>query len=193
MSFDPNNYGGYILSWNQGKPVVQASLDHDGNLLMIQGRASYGTFKPFAVAFKRVPTIIPDDDDNNDENNDEDVTVDNSPYYPNIIPFTDKPNLHKPNAHIDDPITKWDEVLFLGWHIKLGQVPFCNIRYAAKLGTLLPQLAKCNNIGCPACHNDKQKRRSWRVKGNQESHHNIKNAIYPGECISANQLISGRP
>ena len=130
MSLDPNDNGGYILSWNRGKTVVQAPLDQQVNLPMIRGRPSYTKFHALAAAFKCFPTIIPDDDDDYEESTAYHAEV----FFQEPIQeqktesFTTEPNSKEPQVVINDPITHRDEALFLSWHVKLGHAPFRNIQ-----------------------------------------------------------------
>ena len=52
MIMNPNNNGSYLLSWNRGRTIVQASLNPQINLPIIQGQASYQTFVAFSMAFQ---------------------------------------------------------------------------------------------------------------------------------------------
>ncbi len=61
MSLEPSIKGGYILSWNQGKTIVQVPLDRSINLdtrwrhLHLFGNCS--------SAFPNLPTVFVDEDD----------------------------------------------------------------------------------------------------------------------------------
>ena len=68
MCLDPNYRGGYVLSWNRGKTVVQAPLDPIVNLPMIRCCSTYTKYQTYAAAFHCNPTMIPDDDDEHDGN-----------------------------------------------------------------------------------------------------------------------------
>ena len=48
MVLDASDHGGYLLSWNRGKTVVEAPLDFQTNLPMIQGLPTYQSFQAFA-------------------------------------------------------------------------------------------------------------------------------------------------
>ncbi len=193
MCLDSNDRGGYILSWNQGKTIVQVPLDHDVNLPMIRGCSTYATYATFAAAFQCHPAIIPDNyyDDNayHQEENFQGSTATNEKQ----VTFADKINTREPQVHIDDPVTHPDEALFLSWHVKLGHAPFRNTCWAVKLGILPSKLEECCNVVCPACLYGKQKRRPWRAKGAAGLQHHIKKATFPGECVSVDQLMSGTP
>ena len=203
MWLDPSDVGGYNLSWNRGRTIVDAPLDPQSNLPMVQGRSSYESFSAFASAFQCLPTIIPDDDyeydelaENNTNYHDDDFSQEEDHHpqgTPREVMFSDEANINEPTIKIDDPVTYRDKALFLSWHIKLGHVPFQNIRWASKLGILPRKLSKCSNVVCPACMYGKQKRRPWRTKGSNREQTKIKKAMKSGECISVDQLISRTP
>jgi hypothetical protein len=181
MSLDPNDNGGYILSWNRGKTIVQVPLDSTANLPMIQGQAFYPSFSAFAAAFPAQSTFPVDED-----------TTDVAPTTKRVR-FADDANPFEPSISVDEPLTHRDEALFLSWHVKLGHAPFRNLRWAAELGLLPSRLKQCRNVVCPACLYGKQKRRPWRVKGTPKDAHRLKKSTSPGECVSVDQLISRTP
>ena len=186
MSLDPGDSGGYLLAWNRGKTVVEAPLDPQSNLPMVQGVSTYRGFSTFAAAFHCLPTVVADDTDEYEDEPEGDMAS-------KTIRFADGTNFNEPTVRLDDPITHRDEALFLAWHVKLGHAPFRNVRWAAQLGILPPRLAKCRNIVCPACMYGKQKRRPWRTKGSDPTQHKIKKATRPGQCVSVDQLESKTP
>ena len=113
MCLDPNDGGGYILSWNRGKTVVQATLDPIVNLPMIRCCSTYTKYRTYAAAFHCNPTIIPDDDDeqDGDEYIDEvffDDEIDRSKEEQFLDGFNDK----EPKIQVDDPLTHRDEAQF---------------------------------------------------------------------------------
>ncbi len=199
MMMDPGDQQGYLLSWNQGKTTVEATLDPNINLPIIQGKSNYSSYKAFAANFKAFPTIIPNDEEDyydeqpqpKEDNNESNTNTNEAA--PQAINFSWEkiPREHK--NRVDDPVTHRDEALFLSWHAKLGHAPFRNIRWAAKLGILPSKLQHCRNLVCPACLYGKQKRRPWRSKGNSVNNHGLKRASHPGECVSVDQLVSGTP
>ena len=200
MCLAPDDQGGYLLSWNRGKIVVEAHLDPTVNLPMIRGRATYANFATFSAAFPWHPPLVVTEEDDpvaeevmpGDEAKEQNAKT--IKFAPSTKPPAPEPRQEAPSTRtrnaLPQSITR-DEALFLSWHVKLGHAPFRNIRWAAKLGILPPKLAKCENVVCPACLYGKQKRRPWRTKGSQDS--KIKKASYPGECVSVDQLVSGTP
>ena len=92
---------------------------------MFEGRdgvLTYRGFSTFASAFHCLPTVIAND---SDEYKDE-LNIDNMSN--KTICFAEGTNFNKPTVHlVDDPITHQDEALFMAWHVKLGNAPFCNV------------------------------------------------------------------
>ena len=179
MCLDPNDQGGYILSWNRGRTIVQVPLDSTVNLPMIRGQATYSDFSAFSAAFPLQSTIrlVGANDDDDD-----------LPTTKHVRFADDVKNVFESSPSLDDPITHRDEALFLSWHIKLGHAPFRNIRWAAQLGLLPSKLQRCRNVICPACLYGKQKRRPWRSKGTAKDAHSLKKSTRP-----VFQLINSSP
>ncbi len=194
MNLDPSDKGGYILSWNRGKTIVEAPLDRSVNLPMIRGRTTYTKFSAFSAAFPDHPAVLVNEEDETcstglpklSAHNDEEIPM-------KQVRFADDINILEPVVKIDDAVTHRDDALFLSWHTKLGHAPFRNIRWVAKLGLLPSKLQKCRNIVCPACLYGKQKRRPWRTKGGTKADHHLKKATSPGQCVSVDQLVSSVP
>jgi hypothetical protein len=80
----------------------------------------------------------------------------------------------------------------LGWHYRLGHVPFGKIQQMAGRGDLPAHLLKCKVPKCAACMFGKATRRPWRSKGpiNQQS---TPSATRPGAVVAINQMISATP
>jgi hypothetical protein len=73
------------------------------------------------------------------------------------------------------------------WHLRLGHLPFANIRLMAARKEIPSRLANRRIQKCQSCLYGKVTKRPWRTKGQSGT---IKEVTLPGQCVSADQLES---
>ena len=80
---------------------------------------------------------------------------------------------------------------FLRWHYHLGHLSFECILPQARSGQLPKHLLTCKKSFCTACQYSKMTKHLWRVKGDDKKA--TKNATWPGQIVSVDQLESNTP
>jgi hypothetical protein len=73
------------------------------------------------------------------------------------------------------------------WHLRLGHLPFANIRLMASRKEIPSRLANCRIPKCQSCLYGKATKCPWRTKGQSGT---LKEVTLPGQCISVDQLES---
>jgi hypothetical protein len=73
------------------------------------------------------------------------------------------------------------------WHLRLGHLPFANIRLMAAHKEIPPRLANCGIPKCQSCLYGKATKRPWRTKDQSGT---IKEVKHPGQCLLVDQLES---
>jgi hypothetical protein len=73
------------------------------------------------------------------------------------------------------------------WHIRLGHLPFANIRLMAARKEIPSWLTNCRIPKCQSCLYGKATKRPWRTKGQSGT---LKEVTLPGQCVSVDQLES---
>jgi hypothetical protein len=73
------------------------------------------------------------------------------------------------------------------WHLRLGHLPFANIRLIAARKEIPSRLANCRILKCQSFLYGKATKRPWRTKGQSGK---IKEVEKPGQCVSVDQLES---
>ena len=111
------------------------------------------------------------------------------PDRPDLIPFdldNDQEDTNLPNQ--DDVTSSLDaSAELMRWHLRLGHLPFANIRLMAARKEIPPRLANCRIPKCQSCLYGKATKRPWRTKGQSGT---IKEVKHPGQCVSVDQLES---
>jgi hypothetical protein len=74
------------------------------------------------------------------------------------------------------------------WHTKLGHLSKSRMQQLAKTGTIPRRLAKIDPPMCVACLHGKATKKPWRTK--EKPSRMPKVAMYPGECVSVDQMES---
>jgi hypothetical protein len=80
----------------------------------------------------------------------------------------------------------------LGWHYRLGHIPFAKIKKMAGRGDLPAYLARAKPSKCSACLFAKATKRAWRSRSPVNSM-TTPPATSPGAVVAVDQLISGTP
>jgi hypothetical protein len=73
------------------------------------------------------------------------------------------------------------------WHLRLGHLPFANIRLMASCKEIPSRLANCRIPKCQSCLYGKATKRPWQTKGQSGT---LKEVTLPGQCVSVDQLES---
>jgi hypothetical protein len=73
------------------------------------------------------------------------------------------------------------------WHLRLGNLPFANIRLMAARKEIPSRLANCRIPKCQSCLYGKATKRPWQTKGHLGT---LKEVTLPGQCVSVDQLES---
>jgi hypothetical protein len=73
------------------------------------------------------------------------------------------------------------------WHLRLGHLPFANIRLMAACKEIPSRLANCRTPKCQSCLYGRATKRPWRTKGQAGT---IQPVTSPGQCVSVDQLES---
>jgi hypothetical protein len=69
-------------------------------------------------------------------------------------------------------------------HLRLGHLPFANIRLMAACKEIPSRLANCQIPRCQSCLYGKTTKRPWRTKGQSGT---LKEVKHPGQCVSVDQ------
>jgi hypothetical protein len=111
------------------------------------------------------------------------------PDRPNVIPFdldNDQEDTNLTNQ--DDATSSLDaSAELMRWHLRLGHLPFANIRLMAARKEIPSRLANCRIPKCQSCLYGKATKRPWRTKGQSGT---LKAVTLPGQCVSVDQLES---
>jgi hypothetical protein len=89
------------------------------------------------------------------------------PDRPDLIPFdldNDQEDANLPNP--DDVTSSLDaSAELMRWHLRLGHLPFANIRLMAARKEIPSRLANCQILKCQSClYHGKATKRPWRIK-----------------------------
>jgi hypothetical protein len=91
-------------------------------------------------------------------------------------------------SHNEDATSNLDATSELKrWHIRLGHLPFANIRLMAARKEIPSRLANCRIPKCQSCLYGRATKRPWRTKGQPGT---IEPVTAPGQCVSVDQLES---
>ncbi len=130
------------------------------------------------VDHNRNPESVKSDDINSEEDN-----------RPQTLPF-DLDNDHEDTnlSHNEDATSNLDATSeLMRWHIRLGHLPFANIRLMAERKEIPSRLANCRIPKCQSCLYGRATKRPWRTKGQSGT---IAPVTAPGQCVSVDQLES---
>jgi hypothetical protein len=111
---------------------------------------------------------------------------------PANLPFDlDHDNLITNLASQDDATsTLASQANLLGWHYRLGHLPFASICLMAAKGEIPKGLATCQISLCQSCLYGRATKKPWQTKAQPNK---IRTVMRPGECVSVNQLESPVP
>jgi hypothetical protein len=130
------------------------------------------------------PSTVPNNSVNPPGTSSEESDV---PDRPNVIPFdldNDQEDTNMTNQ--DDATSSLDaSAELMGWHLRLGHLPFHNIRLMAARKEIPSRLANCRIQKCQSCLYGKATKRPWRTKGQSDT---LKEVTLPGQCVSVDQL-----
>jgi hypothetical protein len=129
------------------------------------------------------PSTVPNNSVNHPGTSSE---VYDEPDRPNVIPFdldNDQEDTNLTNQ--DDATSSLDaSAELMRWHIRLGHLPFANIRLMAARKEIPSRLANCRIPKCQSCLYGKATKRPWRTKGQSGT---LKEVTLPGQCVSVDQ------
>jgi hypothetical protein len=108
---------------------------------------------------------------------------------PSVIPFDLDNDQEDTNLTNQDDVTSSLDASaeLMRWHIRLGHLPFANIRLMASRKEIPSRLANCRILKCQSCLYGKATKRPWRTKGQSGT---LKEVTLPGQCVSVDQLES---
>jgi hypothetical protein len=108
---------------------------------------------------------------------------------PDLLPFDlDNDRAETNLANDDDATSSLDAAAeLMRWHLRLGHLPFANIRLMAARKELPSRLANCRIPKCQSCLYGLATKRPWRTKGQSGT---LKEVNLPGQCVSVDQLES---
>jgi hypothetical protein len=86
---------------------------------------------------------------------------------------------------LDDPVHELVRI-----HHKLNHLPYSQLREMAQCGIIPTKLQHIKPPFCAVCSYGKAIRKPWRTKGVQK---HMKDATFPGECVSVDQMESSTP
>jgi hypothetical protein len=108
---------------------------------------------------------------------------------PAVIPFDLDNEVPATNLDNDNGATSNLDATseLMRWHLRLGHIPFANLKLMAARKEIPARLANCRVPMCQSCSYGRATKRPWRTKGGASS---IKTATKPGQCVSVDQLES---
>jgi hypothetical protein len=106
-----------------------------------------------------------------------------------VIPFDLDNDQEDTNLTNQDDVTSSLDASaeLMRWHLRLGHLPFANIRLMAARKEIPSRLANCRIPKCQSCLYGKATMRPWRTKGQSDT---LKEVTLPGQCVSLDQLES---
>ena len=165
----------------KGIPIVRARL------------ADKDSYSAFCACFPCYTVNFDGDDDDTDYRAPDDDTDRRSQRHRDLVPTKPKTSFattgDPPLIVPDDQQTPHD--MLMGYHMRLGHLPFDRLQQAARQGILPRRIADCSIPKCPSCLFGKAKRRPWRHRG--QTSHIGPTATKPGDMVSVDQLISKTP
>lgn len=107
-----------------------------------------------------------------------------------LLPSEDLQKLLSLSAQ--DPSPLQDE--FMRWHFKLNHLPFPSMFQLCRSGYLPKKFLslRSDQLICPSCILGKQRKRPWRVKGQNKTIRK-ENETSPGDRVSIDQMVSHQP
>ena len=108
---------------------------------------------------------------------------------PDLLPFDLDHDQEESNlSNHDDATSNLDATSeLMRWHLRLGHLPFANIRLMAARKEIPSRLANCRIPRCQSCLYGRATKRPWRTKGQAGTIHPV---TAPGQCVSVDQLES---
>ncbi len=108
---------------------------------------------------------------------------------PDLLPFDLDHDEEETNlSNNDDATSSLDPTSeLMRWHLRLGHLPFANIRLMAARKEIPSRLANCRIPRCQSCLYGRATKRPWRTKGQSGT---IQPVTVPGQCVSVDQLES---
>ena len=202
------------LQWNKGKNKLTIPLDKETNVATFPLAPTYANFHSFCAEnhltnddwhgplLCHSSPVISDDED--EDPYDKPIPLENithgsdqwqqSPPLHTAFDVTPDPTVHT-TRHIipdeEDRTQPTNTAKLLMAHYNMGHAPFSKLRIMAKRGILPRALATCPQPTCTACEYARATKRPWRPR--HRMNHCRKEATYPGEIVSVDQMVSPTP
>lgn len=207
------------LVWDQRTQKKTIKLDKRTNIFMMHSAPNYARFHAFNSVIdeaqaangivhdhstphvqEMISHIIPFDDDENTEteNATPEQNAEATSAHPDLPLVFDLPepmfarnSSFEPPEDVEIQATS-DQAKLLGWHYRLGHLPFKRIQRMAARGDLPAGLATCPIPKCAACLFGKATRRAWRTRAPPNSM-TVPPVTAPGSVVSVDQMVSAVP